>query len=302
MGEDLPFYYIYGEAPREVDVLFVHVERVSDRGRFHQGRVRPHRHAHLHQISFWFDGKGTYDMEGIRMPMPASSLTIMPAGTVHGFDVEGSSDAIVITMSAGFKEGCISGTSIRIADSLSAAGLLPLSAPLAAEFERLFLRVEEEYRYPSWAQTDAISAYVRLILIMAARLRDANDEPFGNSGSAARLLPRFHALLDRHFREHRPVAYYADALATTPYLLNAATISGHGTSAAAMIRNRVIVESKRLLLYTMLQIGEIAAALGYDDPTHFSRAFRRDTGQSPLAWRNAQHSRHAAGISPVAED
>ena len=37
---------------------------------------------------------------------------------------------------------------------------------------------------------------------------------------------------------------------------------------------------------TQQSIKDIAAALGYSDPTHFTRAFRRWTGTAPLAYRS----------------
>ena len=43
--------------------------------------------------------------------------------------------------------------------------------------------------------------------------------------------------------------------------------------------------AKALLQDTRFGVGEIAAMLGYRDPSSFSRAFRRWSRQSPRAWR-----------------
>ncbi len=284
MPDELPFYWIYGEAPREVDLHFVHVERVSDRAHIHDGHVRPHRHPHLHQISLWLAGEGIYRLEEQRIALPGAALSVAPAGAVHGFDVTGSSDAIVVSMSDGFKNGCLADTDPRILECVATPLILPIPPERQEEALRLFTGVEREYRHYSWGQKAAVGAHVHLIAVLAARLHETGT---GNPPRPARgrLLQRFHLLIERHFRERWPIARFAAALGTTPYLLNRAAMEGHGLGASAVVRQRTTTEAKRLLLYTMLQITEISATLGYDDPTHFARAFRRETGEQPSVWR-----------------
>ena len=55
-----------------------------------------------------------------------------------------------------------------------------------------------------------------------------------------------------------------------------------------LIVERVVLEAKKLLTYTDLNAAEIAHFLGFDEPTHFGRFFRRYVGTTPLAWRQAQ--------------
>ena len=44
-------------------------------------------------------------------------------------------------------------------------------------------------------------------------------------------------------------------------------------------------EARRLLAYTLMDVAEVGYRLGYEDPSYFSRAFRRETGLSPSAFR-----------------
>ncbi len=290
MPGDLPFYGIYGETPGEVDVHFIHVERVSDRAHIHDGHVRPHRHAHLHQISLWLPGESVYWMEEERIALASAALSVMPAGVVHGFDVGGGSDAIVISMSDGFKDGCFAGADPRIVACVENPLILPLPPDREEEAMRLFSGVEREYRQHSWGQKAAVGAHIHLIALLAARLHEAGTgDPL--RPARGRLLQRFHLLIEQHFHERWGIAQFTEVLGTTPYLLNRATLEGHGLTAAEVVRQRAMTEAKRLLLYTMLQVTEISATLGYDDPTHFTRAFRRETGEQPSIWRKARIGR-----------
>ena len=49
-----------------------------------------------------------------------------------------------------------------------------------------------------------------------------------------------------------------------------------------------MAEARRLLLHSDASIDTITGRVGYADPTHFIRMFRREHGVTPAAWRAAQ--------------
>jgi AraC family transcriptional regulator of arabinose operon len=59
-----------------------------------------------------------------------------------------------------------------------------------------------------------------------------------------------------------------------------------GTSALHYLRQRRLERARLLLESTFLSVKEVMAAVGCNDPSHFSRDFRRAYGASPRAWRN----------------
>jgi AraC family transcriptional activator of pobA len=59
---------------------------------------------------------------------------------------------------------------------------------------------------------------------------------------------------------------------------------------------RLMREARRNLAYTHLGVATIAYTLGYADPAYFTRAFTRDAGVSPRAFR-AQVSGLGSGTS-----
>ncbi len=52
-----------------------------------------------------------------------------------------------------------------------------------------------------------------------------------------------------------------------------------------IIRNRVMLEAKRLLLFTQLKSKEIAYNLGFAEQAHFVNYFKKNTGITPTAFR-----------------
>lgn len=79
---------------------------------------------------------------------------------------------------------------------------------------------------------------------------------------------------------------YAELLNESPVVLNRAVKSLTGKTAGELIIERLILEAKRLLLYSGLNNKEVAYKLGYDDPSYFARIFHKKTGSTPSEFRN----------------
>jgi AraC-like DNA-binding protein len=62
-----------------------------------------------------------------------------------------------------------------------------------------------------------------------------------------------------------------------------------GTSFKQIVDAILWAEAMRLMGSDEMSIGQVAAVLGYSDPAHFTRAFQRWTGKSPIAARRAVH-------------
>jgi len=58
-----------------------------------------------------------------------------------------------------------------------------------------------------------------------------------------------------------------------------------GVSAGALVRQRRILEAKRLLVHTDMTVSEIAYALNYADPSYFGRFFKRETNLTSSGFR-----------------
>jgi AraC family transcriptional regulator of arabinose operon len=59
-----------------------------------------------------------------------------------------------------------------------------------------------------------------------------------------------------------------------------------GKSPTRYLRQRRLERARLLLESTFLTVKEVMAAVGCNDPSHFSRDFRRAYGVSPRAWRH----------------
>jgi AraC family transcriptional activator of pobA len=97
----------------------------------------------------------------------------------------------------------------------------------------------------------------------------------------AEIVARLRARIEERFRFREPVAVHARALGVSVTALRLACSRVAGTSPTAMLDARALLEARRLLLYSGLSVGQIADAVGFEDPAYFSRFFARHVGVSP---------------------
>ncbi|GAB4395628.1 MAG: hypothetical protein OHK0053_05110 [Microscillaceae bacterium] len=99
------------------------------------------------------------------------------------------------------------------------------------------------------------------------------------------MILKFKNLVDNHFRSEKQVKFYAASLSVSPNQLNQSTQLVAGKSAKALISERVLREAKIQLHYNDEDIAQISYQLGFEEPTHFVRFFRRYEGITPGAYR-----------------
>lgn len=102
---------------------------------------------------------------------------------------------------------------------------------------------------------------------------------------AVQITRQFRAMLGLRFRTEKRPAAYAAAFNLSLSYLNEMVKEVTGFPVGHWIQSEVMLEVKRLLCHSDLSVKEVAYALGYEDPTYFSRAFSHSVHLSPLRFR-----------------
>lgn len=101
-----------------------------------------------------------------------------------------------------------------------------------------------------------------------------------------RIIQNYLLLLEKYYHTNSEVAFYADKLHVTANYLNQVCRKKWGTTASNLIKERILLEAKRSIALTNMDIKEVAFSLGFTDISYFSRFFKKQTGLSPLEFRN----------------
>jgi AraC family transcriptional activator of pobA len=245
------------------------------------GNWRRTGHARLHQVLLVARGAGQVTLEGRSHRLRPMSLVNVPTGLVHGFAFKPGTDGWVVTFVSEFLDQVLV-PSEGLARILARPGVLR-GTP---QIRKIAIDIFTEFGARDYARAHVLRALSAMLLGLVARLLAAEQGAAAARAPAADLVKRFEALLDAHFLEHWPVARYAGELKVTPTHLTRVVRETYGCPATHLIRDRMIREARRHLVYTNLSVSQIAYALRYDDPAYFTRTFKQATGQSPRDFRN----------------
>ena len=270
-------YNLFGESDDLPDV--VHCETIAARSVQHDWEFVPHRHARLHQVLMIARGGGRASFDGETRHLSNGLVANVPAGTVHGFSFTPGTEGWVVTIPAEvLDEGLAEGEGLR--PLLARPAVIDGTEDILATITAIF----RAYDTRAFARAHELRARVALLAGLVARAI-ADAAPQADAPTETGLQRRFEALVDAHYAEHLMVATYADRLGVTPTHLSRVMRAATGQPATAAIQDRIIREARRNLAYSNLSVSQIAYRLGYEDPAHFSRVFRRATGLSPSAFR-----------------
>ena len=292
-GAAPPLFHLYGDPPDDAAFDFIHIETIASRSSVHDWTIRAHRHRNLFQLLLIEKGGGEMSFEAANVAFSAPCAILVPATTAHGFrftpDV---TDGWVVSFTDDVADalGKQSGEALGRLKALAADPLVPLAD--AEEARRLSALCSELHEESSLAREGyrlamrALLALVALEILRLAVSRARSGEVTLTRADAR--VEELRRLLDRHFRHERLISFYAEKLNMTSDRLNDHVKRATGVTAGHLIRQRVLTEAKRQLVFTNQAIHEIAYDLAFSDPSHFTRFFRKQTGMTPQAFREGR--------------
>ncbi|RJF99190.1 helix-turn-helix domain-containing protein [Noviherbaspirillum saxi] len=282
----IPVYKLYGEQDPWPTPEMVHCESIASRSRLHNWHIKPHQHNGLFQILYLHSGSARIQLDDKQSLMQGGQVLMVPQICIHGFEFDRNTVGHVVTLAYPL----ISKLTRQMGD-----GLVALTHPSlhtlgedeeSAHIRMAFAALDAEYRATAPHRDILIEALLGAILVwltrhaMQAPLMQHKEAPRGS-----RHVARFCELLEEHYSQHYPVAYYASQLGITAAHLNLLCRQNADKSALDLIHERVLLEAKRNLVYTSMTISEVSYAIGFSDPAYFTRFFKRSVGQSPKDFR-----------------
>ena len=167
----IPRFFLYGDPPDEVELDFLHAERIQLRSGQHDWRIAAHAHPDHIQILLVQQGGGWMQVEGVDYPATAPALMVIPAGMVHEIGFAPGTDGVVATVAVAYLREVV-----RLDPALAAVVRQPMTqeftadasqwAELAAAFEAML----REFVWQAPGRRAAIAAHLQRILVGLLRL------------------------------------------------------------------------------------------------------------------------------------
>jgi len=285
MKNGIPVYTIchLSESGQE-DIL---ISRFAPYLETHRNLELPHKHTFYHLLLFT-EGGGSHAIDFEQFKVRPYQLYFMIPGQVHSWSFEGRVDGYVVNFSIPFFQSFLLKNDyleqFPFFSGITANSVIDLPEKSRKGVKELFERLAREGEQGQDLVLDMVRALLLQLFILVGRL-----DPDRGSGkglpSNHLLLKNFQRLIEKNYLTLRLPREYALQLYVTPNHLNALSNDVLGLSAGELIRNRVLLEAKRLLVNLDLSISEIAYQLNFNDNSYFTKFFKKQTGVTPEDFR-----------------
>ncbi|AUC21752.1 AraC family transcriptional regulator [Polaribacter sejongensis] len=237
---------------------------------------------------YWIqEGKGTYNIDFEQYTFEDNVLFFLSPGQVFTVDSEQIKTAYKLTFVRDFY--CIQTHDQEVACN----GILfnniyetPFVKPCEKDTAKLNFILEsliEEFQQDETAQYDMLQSYLKQFIISAVRVKKENHVI--KEDTETRLFKDFSLLVEQNFRTMHSVTEYANRLGLSPKSISKHFQKLGAKTPSDFIKNRILLEAKRLLIYTDKTVKEIAFELGFNDPAYFTRFFTKAISKSPLQFK-----------------
>ncbi len=288
MLRSIPNYDLYGDQALPGWSNSFNFEWIPERSAPYNWEIQPHVHDAFVQLLYLTEGGVEAQLNNARHAVKAPCLLVVPARTVHGFHFSTDVQGPVITATQKPLESLAGVVMPELLAVIRTPAVLRMdeSTRHADALMPLFLAVEREYHTHAAGQVAAGMSLLTALLVQVARIQNSlqTATPSITSRKAA-LVERFRALVDARFRSRLTVEACAGELGLTAGQLTRVCREVMGASSLDVINARIIHEAQRDLVYTSTTVKQLAASLGFEDEAYFSRFFRKQTGQTPKAFR-----------------
>jgi AraC family transcriptional activator of pobA len=257
----------------------------------HKNLHHAHKHNFYHLVLFT-EGSGHHTIDFEQFPVDAWQIYFMVPGQVHSWSFKGPVDGYVINFSVPFLKSLLLKPDyleqFQFFSGQASGSVINIPEDARTDIKNVMEQIINEGQDNQRMGADMVRALLLQLFIHVERLGAANPQQSVTTNYNYTLLKSFQRLIEAHYTHLKLPKEYAELLYITPNHLNALCNDILGLPAGEVIRNRVILEAKRLLINLELNITEIAYKLNFADNSYFTKFFKKHTGLTPEDFRKKQ--------------
>ena len=287
-AEQLPVYSLHNFSSPERKSQQFQVE-VFDANR-HFSVKYPHRHDFF-EVLFLQKGSGYHVIDGNKYEIKPPCVFFMSPGQAHKLELSQDIEGYIYIFTADFY--------LLNRSNQNSLIEFPFFYTIHQDNPPLLLHHESDVRFletlfrqgiaeidqPGDNIPEMLRSILDLILTTCAARYPVNENLL-NKGKGQILVKKFFHLIEEHHQKNLSLSDYAGMIGVTPNHLTQTVKVLTGKTSLQIIKAKQLLEIKRLLVHTNLNVSEIANQLNFEDQSYFSKFFKRETGLTPLQYRN----------------
>ncbi len=297
MLEKIPVYELpFNEKEKfEFKIYRVQGSRISRKDYPHETEM-PHKHKY-YEMCFFTGGGGEHEIDFITHSIKPPSIHFLRPGQVHLIRRGEAYKGYLVIFSEEFFNLRFQNMEIipgyPLVSQLENGPILNLSEEQYLQFHQLIINIENEIGDNAPDVEEIIIAYLKIFFLKLRqnfiKLVSIENEAAGQN---RKIVYEFNQLVDKYYNQIHHVKDFAELMGESPVQLNRAIKEVTGKTASEIIIERLILEAKRLLIYSDLSNKEVAYKLNYEDPSYFARIFRKKTGCTPSGFRTKMNDKY----------
>ncbi|MEC4112507.1 helix-turn-helix domain-containing protein [Myroides pelagicus] len=250
----------------------------------HEHIAKPHKH-NFYVCMLFTKGSGKHEIDFNTYDVIPGSVFMMAPGQTHSWVLSEDIDGYIFFHTQEFFDLYYVRETIReypVFRSVFAPNGFYVSGKELMSISTWFQLMVEEFLQQQWKKNQLLLNLVSLFYIEANR-KLLTDETLSMQYNSAYYnhFQAFEDLLEKFFIFEKSAAVYANKLNMTQKHLNRICRTLVNQTTTDIILDRVVLEGKRMLMYTGKSFSEIALDLGYEDYSYFSKVFKKRAGCTP---------------------
>ncbi|WP_373396727.1 helix-turn-helix transcriptional regulator [Algoriphagus halophilus] len=288
----LPTYQIPDFEKVSIDPQEYYYSRLEKHLQTHLFIQKPHKHD-FYILVLFSHGNGTHIIDFKSYLVTPKSMFFLAPGQVHSWTLSPDTKGHILFFSQSFYTSIFSLAKLNNFTFFNSNLSIPVLNLESAQFNQLasnFEKVEEEIVHPNWSSMDFLKSYTNILLTISYRYYLDQNPQLKSQTPYLDQFQKLEKIIEEAFSVQRDVNFYASQMNMSLKQLNLLTQKKTGKPISQLLMERVILESKRLLVHSDLSISEIAFKLLFEDPSYFSRLFKKKTCYTPEKFRLLQQS------------
>ena len=258
-----------------------------------EGLAFPHQ-LDYYEIALVAEGRGRIFFDGEPCALKGNSAYFTPPGPVRQWEVDPPFQAVVLIFTLDFIDQFFNDALFLFKLQYFYPGKNPWFLQLNPDiFAELYRELEAMDHERKSLKKDSVHMLRAILYRLLIRLNRLYGQAYGvdDETEGLPLVKKLRQLIETHFQKQRKVETYAGMLHITPGHLNWLIKRHTGRTVGEHIRERVLAESKRLLLFSEMNVAEIAWKLNFNDPSYFVKYFKKYCNSTPLDFKRGVQKR-----------
>lgn len=248
----------------------------------------PHRHDFF-EVLFLMKGSGYHVIDANKYEIKPPCVFFMSPGQAHKLELSNDIEGYIYIFTSDF----------FLLNRSNQNSLIEFpffytihqdNPPLQLESENdprflevLFKQGIQEINNGDESVPEMLRSILDLILTTCATRYPSNENLLKGKGQI--LVKRFFQLVEENYLKNLSLTDYAELIGITANHLTQTVKQMTGKTSSQIIKAKQLLEIKRLLVHTNLNVSEISNQLNFEDQSYFTKFFKRETGFTPLQYR-----------------